>query len=173
MHASAPDFQAVEHALRRRTFATLSTLTEGGRPHATGVVYAVSSPDEPLCLYVTTNVTNKKIANLRANADVAVVVPLSRRIVTDLPPACLQFQGRAEVVDATDEAAVRAFRSSWFLRMILRTEHRIVARGGRLCFIRIRPDPVICTYGFGISLLTLRRHAGHGADRVGIPAHRR
>ena len=97
---------------------------------------------------------------------------MSRRIATGLPPACLQFQGRADVVE-DDEAALRAFRTSWFLRMILRTEHRIVARGGRICFIRIRPDPVIYTYGLGMSLLTLRRHAGQGANRVRIPAHRR
>lgn len=47
MGTSHPNFDAVERALRRHTFATLSTLTDGGRPHATGVVYAVSAPGEP------------------------------------------------------------------------------------------------------------------------------
>ena len=81
-------------------------------------------------------------------------------------------QGVAEVVDGSDEAALRAFRSTWFLRTILKTEHHIVAEGGRICFIRIRPDPVVFTYGFGMSLLTMRRHAGKGARRVPIPAGR-
>jgi pimeloyl-ACP methyl ester carboxylesterase len=59
------------------------------------------------------------------------------------------------------------------LRAILKTEHHIVAEGGRICFIRIRPDPVIFTHGFGMSLLALRRHAGKGATRVAVPAGRR
>jgi nitroimidazol reductase NimA-like FMN-containing flavoprotein (pyridoxamine 5'-phosphate oxidase superfamily) len=173
MTKSAPNFEAVERALRRRTFGTLSTVTADGRPHASGVVYAVSPPGEPLCLYVTTNAKNKKIANVRANAGVAFVVPLLRPVITAFPPACLQFQGTAEFLDATDEGALAAFGSTWFGRTILKTEHHIVAEGGRLCFIRIRPDPVIFTYGFGMSLLTLRRQAGKGAARVSVPAERR
>jgi hypothetical protein len=79
---------------------------------ATGVV-SVSPPGEPLCLYVTTNARNKKIANVRAHLDVAFVVPLSRAVLTPLPPACLQFQCTADVVDGTDEGALRAFGSTW------------------------------------------------------------
>ena len=67
-------FDDVERALRRQTFGTLSTLTEQGTPHATGVVYAVSAPDEPLILYVTTRTTTGKVRNIRAHADVAFVV---------------------------------------------------------------------------------------------------
>jgi hypothetical protein len=170
--ADEPTFDAIERTLRRRRFATLASTTKDGRPHATGVVYAVSPPGEPFRLYVTTNVRNKKIANIRANPDVALVVPLSRPVFTGLPPACIQFQAVAEVVDETDAGALQAFRSSWFLRTILRTEHHIVAEGGRICFVRITPDPVVFTYGFGMSLLTLRRHAGKGARRVPIPAGR-
>ena len=118
---------------------------------------------------MTTNARNKKVANIRANPGVAFVVALSRVLRTPLPPACLQFQGTADVVDGNDEGALRAFGSSWFLRTILRTEHRIVAAGGQICFLRIRPDPVIFTYGFGMSPLALRRHAGRGAGRVAIP----
>jgi hypothetical protein len=171
--ADVPTFDAVERVLRKRRFATLATVTGDGRAHATGVVYAVAPPGEPLRLYVTTNARNKKVANIRANGNVAVVVPLSRAVVSVLPPACIQFQGRAEVVDGTDEGALRAFGSTWFGRTILKTEHRIVAGGGRLCFLRIDPDPVLFTYGFGMSLLTLRRHAGEGASRLQLPAGRR
>jgi pimeloyl-ACP methyl ester carboxylesterase len=77
------------------------------------------------------------------------------------------------VLDGTDEAALRAFRSTWFLRTILKTEHHIVAEGGQICFIRIRPDPVVFTHGFGMSLRTMRRHAGKGARRVPIRLPRR
>ena len=173
MTSNAPTFEAVERALRRRTFATLSTLTADGRPHATGVVYAVSPPGEPLCLYVTTNAKNKKVTNVRAHTDIALVVPLFRSILTVAPPPCVQFQGKAEMVDAVDKAALAAFRCTWFGRAILKMEHRIVADGGELCFIRIRPAPVIFTYGLGMSLLALRRHAGEAAARVAVPDERR
>ena len=77
MDANEPTFDAIERTMRRRRFGTLGTTTKDGRPHATGVVYAVSPPGEPLRLYVTTNVRNKE-ANIRPNNDVAVVVPPSR-----------------------------------------------------------------------------------------------
>lgn len=109
MSGSAPEvsFLAVERVLRRSRFATLASLTEEGRPHATGVVYAVSPPDESLCCYVTTNATNKKVANVRTSPDVALVVPIRWAVLGVLPPVCIQFQGTAEVVEATDPAAVR------------------------------------------------------------------
>jgi hypothetical protein len=173
MISNTPAFEAVEKALRRRTFGTLSTVTREGRPHATGVVYAVSPPGEPLCFYVTTDARNKKIDNVRSHADAAFVVPLFRPVLTMAPPACIQFQGTAEVVDAADEGALAAFRSTWFGRTILKTEHHIVAGDGQLCFIRIKPGPVMFTYGFGMSLLALRRRAGQGAARVLVPEERR
>ncbi|MGO9157839.1 pyridoxamine 5'-phosphate oxidase family protein [Mycobacterium sp.] len=69
-------FNAVERALRHQTFGTLSTLSEQGRPHATGVVYAVSPKGKPLILYVTTRTTTRKVRNVRAHPDVAFVVPV-------------------------------------------------------------------------------------------------
>jgi general stress protein 26 len=72
-------FEGVEKALRQRTFGTLSTLTEQGAPHATGVVYAVSARDVPLILYVTTRTTTRKVRNIRTHADIAFVVPVPRR----------------------------------------------------------------------------------------------
>lgn len=57
-------FGVVERTIRRRTFGTLSTLTRRGSPHATGVVYAVSPPSQPLMLYVTTRTTTVKVANI-------------------------------------------------------------------------------------------------------------
>jgi hypothetical protein len=64
-------FDRVETALRERTFGTLSTLTERGAPHATGVIFAVSARGEPLALYVTTRTTTRKVRNLRAYPEVA------------------------------------------------------------------------------------------------------
>lgn len=107
MGAGRGDFAAVESALRSRSFGTLSTLSEQGRPHATGVVYAVSPPAAALALYVTTRSTTRKVRNIRARADVAFVVPVPRRLLKIFPPSAIQFQGTAEVLSHDDHEAVR------------------------------------------------------------------
>jgi hypothetical protein len=143
---SRESFDALARALARRKYATLATLGEDGRPHATEVVYAMSKPGDPVCFYVTTRTTTRKVSNIRARASVAFVVPLARVWAPCSRPGP-RSQGTAEVVDGADEDALRAFGSSWFGRRVLSTERRIVSHGGDLCFIRIRPDPVIFTYG--------------------------
>jgi uncharacterized protein YhbP (UPF0306 family) len=165
-------FDDVEPALRRQTFCTLSTLTEQGTPHATGVVYTVSAPDEPPILYVTTRTTTRKVRNIRVHADVAFVIPVPRRFVPAFPPRAIQFLGTATVVVADDEGANRAFESSWFLCRILAAERRIVVQGGDLCFIRIRPERMLFTYGMGMSLLRNVRGPRAAIGRVAIPADR-
>ena len=166
------DFDGVERALRRHTFGTLSTLTRHGTPHATGVVYAVAPHDERLALYVTTRTTTRKVYNIQARSDVAFVVPVPRPFLPAFPPRAIQFLGTAEVVAADSEGALRAFESSWFLRRILRTEQRIVTEGGDLCFIRIRPERALFTYGMGMSLLDNVRRPRHAIGRVQIPQDR-
>lgn len=165
-------FDDVVKALRQQTFGTLSTLSARGTPHATGVVYAVSRSDEPLTLYVTTRTTTQKVRNIHARPDIAFVVPVPYRFVPMFPPRAIQFQGTAVVVPAEDEAAVRAFSSSWFLRRILAAEQRIVAEGGDLCFIRIRPAQKLFTYGMGMSVLDNLRRPRAAIDRVAIPRAR-
>lgn len=161
-------FNAVERALRHQTFGTLSTLSERGRPHATGVVYAVSPKGEPLILYVTTRTTTRKVRNVRAHPDVAFVVPVPRRFIPGFPPRAVQFQGTATVVPGDHRRALCAFASSWFLRRILVAEQRIVTQGGDLCFICIRPDSTVFTYGIGMSLWHNARQPRDAIGRVKI-----
>jgi len=166
------DFACVEKALRQQTFGTLSTLTGQGTPHATGVVYAVSTRDQAFALYVTTRTTTRKVRNINRRNEVAFVVPVPHRLLPLFPPRAIQFLGTATVVPTDDEGANRAFEASWFLRRILATERRIVSEGGDLCFIRIRPAPTLFTYGMGMSVLgNLRRPRG-AIGRVSIPAGR-
>lgn len=166
------NFDGIERALRQRTFGTLSTLTERGVPHATGVVYAVSPHEEPLALYVTTRTTTRKARNVRAHRDVAFVVPVPHRFIPPFPPRAIQFLGTATLVAADDEGANRGFESSWFLRRILASERRIVTDGGELCFIRILPDGTLFTYAMGISMIENLRHPRAAIGRVAIPAGR-
>lgn len=164
-------FDSVEKALRRRTFGTLSTLTERGAPHATGVVYAVSAVGEPLALYVTTRTTTRKVRNLRGRPEVAFVVPVPHRFLPVFPPRAIQFLGTATVVADDDAGANRAF-TSWFLRRILAAERRIVAEGGDLCFIRIRPNGTLFTYAMGMSVWSNLRQPRGAIGRVTIPEER-
>ncbi len=41
----------------------------------------------------------KKARNVVANPNVAMAVPLTRRLLWFVPPPCLQFQGTAEILD--------------------------------------------------------------------------
>src|SRR5512139_2905679 len=159
-------FDVVERALRRQTFGTLSTLTAQGRPHATGVEYAVSAKGTPLVLYVTTRATTRKVHNIRAHPDVAFVVPVPHRLIPFFPPSAIQFQGSASIVSGQSREAIRAFSSSWLLRRILAAERRIVAEGGDLCFICIRPDPTVFTYALGMSPLENVRRPRQAIGRV-------
>lgn len=173
MNNGRSGFDSVERALRRRTFATVSTLTERGHPHATGVVYALSPPGTPFALYITTRTTTRKVRNIRARPEVAVVVPVPHRFVPVFPPRCVQFLGMATVLDGDDAAAIQAFDSSWFLRRILATEHRIVAQGdGDLCFLRIGPGSTVFTYGMHTSLLANLRRPRGAIGRVAVPPDR-
>lgn len=173
MSTDHSDFEVVAQTLRRRTFGTLSTLTEHGRPHATAVTYAVSPAGEPLLLYVTTRTTTRKVRNLRTHPDVAMVIPVPRRFAARFPPRCIQFQGEATVISGSDRSAIRAFESSWFLRRILLSERRIVTEGGELCFVRVHPDPTLFTYGIGVSLWENVRRPRAAIGRVVIPTEYR
>uniref|UniRef100_A0A5Q5BHD0 Pyridoxamine 5'-phosphate oxidase-related, FMN-binding protein n=1 Tax=Mycobacterium sp. (strain MCS) TaxID=164756 RepID=A0A5Q5BHD0_MYCSS len=166
-------FARVEKALRQQTFGTLSTLTDHGAPHATGVVYAVSAPGEPLDLYVTTRTTTRKVRNLRAHPEVAFVVPVPHRFLPAFPPRAIQFLGTATIVAADDKGGNRAFDGSWFLRRILATERRIVTEGGDLCFIRVRPNGTVFTYAMGMSVWDNLRQPRGAIGRVTIPEARR
>ena len=108
MTTGTTGFEVVERTLRRQTFATLSTVTDNGRPHATGVVYAVSPCGKPLVLYVTTRTTTRKVRIIRAHPDVAFVVPVSRRLLPVFPPCAVQFLGTATVVPREHDGALQA-----------------------------------------------------------------
>ncbi|MFQ8343373.1 pyridoxamine 5'-phosphate oxidase family protein [Mycolicibacterium nivoides] len=165
-------FGKVEHVIRRRTFGSLSTLSRAGLPHATAVVYAVSAPSHPLMLYVTTRTTTVKATNIRNCPEVAFVIPVPRRTIPLFPPAAVQFQATAIIVDSEDTAALAAFQSTWFHRRILRAEHRIVSEAGEMCFIAIRPHRTLSTYGIGTSARSILRRPRQAISRVDLPPHR-
>jgi nitroimidazol reductase NimA-like FMN-containing flavoprotein (pyridoxamine 5'-phosphate oxidase superfamily) len=163
-------FDRVVSELRRRDFGVLSTVTPDGRPHSVGVVYGVSPPGRPFRLSVMTRRSLRKARNLAANPNVSFVVPLTRRVLWFVPPPCVQFQGRAEVLDQEDREGVETFRSFAMGRRILSMYEDLARRGeAGVCFLRITPDPTLSTYMVGHSIWEVMRRMETGIERVRIP----
>ena len=163
-------FDRVLSELRRRDFGVLSTVSPDGRPHSVGVVYGLSLPGRPFQLYVMTRRRLRKARNLAENPNVSFVVPLTRRLLWFLPPPCVQFQGRAEVVDRNDAGGTEVFRSFATGRRILSMYEDFARRGeSGVCFLRITPDPTLSTYMVGHSIWELMRRMETGIERVRVP----
>jgi len=86
------------------------------------------------------------------------------------PPPTIQLQGRAEIVDWTDEEGTDVFRRFWMGRRILRAYQESHRRGEtRICFLKITPDPVVRTYMLGYRIWELRKRMESGAAKVVNP----
>jgi nitroimidazol reductase NimA-like FMN-containing flavoprotein (pyridoxamine 5'-phosphate oxidase superfamily) len=168
--SSRVTFDRVLRELRRRDFGVLSTVTPEGRPHSVGVVYGVSLPGRPFQLYVMTRRRLRKTRNLVENPDVSFVVPLTRRLLWFVPPPCVQFQGRAEVLERDDAGGLETFRSFRMGRRILSMYEELALRGETgVCFLRITPDPTLSTYMVGHTIWELMRRMETGIERVRVP----
>lgn len=149
-------FDEIDRAVRRRTFGTLSTMDRRGAPHATAVIYAVSPPDQPLTLFVTTRSTTAKVHHIREHPEVAFVIPVPHRLPV-FPPSAVQFQGLATILEANDTAAIDAFQKSWFHRRI----HVCVA-GRALVVVTVETSPSLGSSGPVDYSVEPWRAASHG-----------
>lgn len=147
-------FEYIENRLRKRHFGILSTISLQNRPHSVGVVYAVSPFTDndhhnlPFCLYLITRPVLKKARNIRNNPYVSFVVPFPHYLFRMLPPACIQFQGKAEFIPINDPIATKAFQSSIVLRRSM--IHSLSL--GESTFIKIIPDSKIFTFGINANV---------------------
>jgi general stress protein 26 len=159
--------------LGRRNFAVLSTVDAEGRPDSAGVNYGLSLTESGPAIYLMTRRHLRKARNVASNPNVALVVPLSRRLLWFLPPATIQLRGRAELLDWTDEAGTAVFRSFWLGRRILAAYAASRLRGEtRVCFLKITPDPAVRTYMVGYGIWDLRNRMESGAAKVVIGSGR-
>lgn len=114
----------------------------------------------------------RKARNIVENPNVSFVVPLTRRLLWFLPPPCIQFQGRADLLDRDDPGGKRVatFRSFAMGRRILSMYEEMAARGeSGVCFVRITPAPTLSTYMVGHSIWDLMRRMETGIERVRVP----
>lgn len=167
-------FDMVLKELTKRHFGVLSTVTKDGHSHSAGVFYSVSHSAPPLEIFVMTRTKLKKARNIMNNPNVSFVVPLKRRLLTFVPPPCIEFQGKAEIIDWKDETGAASFKKSFMGRTIVNSYDEMYRQGDHtICFLRITPDPMIFTYGFGVSIWEMRRHMEVGFARVEIPQNYR
>jgi general stress protein 26 len=120
-------FECVLAELRPRHFAVLSSVGDGGTPHAAGVTYGTAYGKRELALYVMTRRHLRKARDIAGRPEVALVVPIEHRLLRFLPPATIQLHGRAELLDWTDAAGAADFRGFWLGLRILaayRSAHR-------------------------------------------------
>ena len=166
-------FELVLSHLRTRDFAVLSTVDKEGTPHAVGVNYGVSRPGRHFVIYVMTRRHLQKARNIAQNPNVSLVVPLTRRLLWFLPPPTIQVDGRAEILDWTDEDGTDVFRRFWMGRRIQEAYQESHRRGEtRICFLKITPDPLVHTYMVGYSIWQiwqLKKRMESGAAKVIIP----
>jgi hypothetical protein len=156
----APDdprqVERVMHAIARRSFAVLSTVSAEGFPHAAGVAYAGVDG----VLYVNTMRSSRKARNVAADDRVAVVIPV--RTLPVGPPFNIQFQGRGRVLSMDDPEIAD---------LLARGALKKVTSHGELdepdgCFLRIRPNGRIHSYGIGVSALAVARDPLHNGERT-------
>lgn len=139
---------AIRQAIRKQSFATIATSSAEGRPHAAGVLYAMSADR----LYVSTMRSSRKARNVLANPDVALTIPVRRAPIG--PPSSVIFQATAKVIEL-DDPKLRAAAATGDLKAV--TGHgELVLPGG--VFIAIDLPPKVVTYGLGMSLLDLIRN---------------
>ncbi|MEO1057445.1 MAG: pyridoxamine 5'-phosphate oxidase family protein [Actinomycetota bacterium] len=143
-----PDADAVIGAIAKRSYATLATTSDAGRPHVAGVLYEYVDD----ALYVSTLRNSRKARNIATTPHAAVVVPI-RRVPVGGPPSAVQFQGRAELLDG-DSPEIAALVAAGKLGSITGHGELDLPDG---CFIRVEMPARLHTYGLGMSLMTLVR----------------
>lgn len=165
-------FDFVERKLRSKTFGILSTVSQDGRPHSVGVVYGISPPGKPFCLYLITRPVLKKARNIAQNPNISFVVPFPHLVLRPLPQSCIQFQAKAEIIPIDNAEATGAFARSVVLRKS--KEHSL--RLGESIFIKVVPDEKIFSFGISagaLQFLIPSQNISLGNYCVTIPQDRR
>jgi hypothetical protein len=124
------------------------------------------------CLYLITRPVLKKARNIRNNPNVSFVVPFPHHLFRSIPPKCIQFQGKAELLPIDDPIVVEAFQSSIVLKRSM--EHSL--RLSESIFIRIVPDKKIFCFGIGANVLQFlipSQNKNLGNFYVVVPENRR
>jgi Pyridoxamine 5'-phosphate oxidase len=134
--------------LEKRSFCTLATSSTDNSPHVAGVLFVAIGN----VLYVNTLRSSRKARNIARNPQAFVCVPVRRLPVG--PPSSIQFAATVNIL-AVDHPDVVRLVHSGALKSI--TSHGELEMTGS-CFLEIRPNSHMHTYGLGMSLRKLIRN---------------
>ncbi|MDF2573592.1 MAG: hypothetical protein K0S05_504 [Agromyces sp.] len=163
--------ELVAGQIRRQHFAVLSTVGRDGAPHSAGVNYGTTRPGTALTIYVMTRRHLLKARNIRSDPRVSLVIPVTRTVLSFVPPPTIQLHGHAELLDWDDAAGTAVFETFWMGRRILDGYRRARERGEqRVCFLKVTPEPEMRTYMVGSRIWQLRHNMEAGAGRVILPS---
>ena len=137
-----PDPDMIRRAIERRSVATLATVSSTGRPHAATVLYQCVDD----ALFVSTHRDSRKARNVADHGLAAVTIAVRRLPIG--PPASIQFQTSAAVVDNADPEIVRLATAGRLDRITAHGE--LTLDGG--CFLRLALPARAVTYALGMSL---------------------
>jgi general stress protein 26 len=165
------NFEFVEKQVKKKTFGVLTTIDKKGRPHSTGIIYAVGPPEKPFALYSIVGANYVKVKNIKRNPNVSLVVTFPHYWIRFAPANYVMFRGTAEILPASDVDGRWAMSQTRVGRMNLQTEAESI--GTELAYIKINPEPTVFCFGVGIGIMELRGDIENGAYKVTIPEDRR
>ncbi|MFW9805615.1 MAG: pyridoxamine 5'-phosphate oxidase family protein [Candidatus Thorarchaeota archaeon] len=164
-------FDFVERHVRKKTFGVLTTIDSKGRPHSTGVIYAVSPPEKPFAIYSISGAKYVKVKNIKQNPNVSLVVTFPHYWVRFAPSSYVMFRGTAQILPGDDVDGRTAMSQSRIGRMNVQTGAN--DSGVEYSYIKLTPEPTIFCYALGYGLREMRsNHTGLGY-KVTIPEERR
>jgi general stress protein 26 len=168
-HKDEHSFKNVENEVRKRKFGVLSVVDSKGRPHSTGIIYGVSSPDSELVFYIVTQKNAAKVRHLKKNPNVTLTVTFPHYYLRFVPDSYVMFRGTADFVTLDDEDVQWAFSQGKLLRANLQVDSEVMRDA---VVIRIRPSKTVYVYGLGISMNQLRKNPTAARYKVRIPTDR-
>lgn len=164
-------FDFVEKQVRKKTFGVLTTIDPKGRPHSTGVIYAVGSPEKPFALYCIVGTKYAKARNIRRNPNVSLVVIFPHYWIRFAPASYAMFRGTAELFPGDYADGRWAMSQTRIGRMNLQTDADEL--GIEYAYVKITPEPTVFCFGLGYGIMELRGDHTGAAYKVSIPEHRR
>ena len=164
-------FDFVESKVRKKTFGVLTTIDSKERPHSTGIIYAVGSPDSPFALYSIVGEKYAKIRNIKRNPNVSLVITYPHYWIRFAPASYVMFRGTAEILPDSDPGGRWAMSQTRIGRMNLQTDAEEL--GMAFAYIKITPEPTVFCYGLGIGLMEQRSDHADLGYKVTIPEMRR
>jgi pyridoxine/pyridoxamine 5'-phosphate oxidase len=163
-------FESVEKQVRKKTFGVLTTIDKKGRPHSTGVIYAVGAPEKPFALYSIVGPNAAKVRNIRSNPKVSMVVTFPHYWIRFAPASYAMFRGTADILPNDDADGYWAMSQTRIGRMNLQTDAEEL--GVEYVYLKINPEPTVFCYGLGYGIMELRGDHTGAAYKVTIPNNR-